>query len=45
MYELTIEKSTPFGKMNLNMPDNKTMADMYNAIPEHLKILTPSSKV
>ncbi len=36
MYELTIEENTPFGKMNLNMPDNDTMAQMYDAIPEHL---------
>ena len=28
MYELTIEPSTPFGKMNLNMPTNNEMADM-----------------
>lgn len=38
MYELTIEKNTPFGKMNLDMPDNKTMADMYMAIPENLRL-------
>ena len=38
MYELTIEKDTPFGKMNLNMPDNATMAQMYNAIPENLSL-------
>lgn len=36
MYELTIEKNTPFGKMNLDMPDNEEMARMYNAIPENL---------
>lgn len=38
MYELTIEKNTPFGKMNLNMPDNKTMADMYVAIGDNLNL-------
>ncbi len=38
MYELTIEKNTPFGKMNLNMPDNNTMADMYTAIGENLNL-------
>lgn len=38
MYELTIEKNTPFEKMNLNMPDNKTMAEMYNAIGECLNL-------
>lgn len=38
MYELTIEKNTPFGKMNLNMPDNEEMAQMYNAIPQVLSL-------
>ncbi|MBR4624858.1 MAG: radical SAM family heme chaperone HemW, partial [Alphaproteobacteria bacterium] len=38
MYELTIEKDTVFGKMNLNMPDNDTMAKMYNIIPETLSL-------
>ena len=38
MYELTIEKNTPFGKMNLKMPDNDTMAQMYIAIGENLKL-------
>lgn len=38
LYELTIEKNTPFGKMNLKMPDNETMADMYLAIGEHLSL-------
>lgn len=38
MYELTIEKNTPFGKMNLNMPDNETMANMYCAISKTLKL-------
>ena len=39
MYELTIEKNTPFGKMNLNMPDNDSMAQMYEAIDENLSLL------
>ena len=38
MYELTIEKNTPFGKMNLNMPTNEEMARMYNTIPECLNL-------
>ena len=38
MYELTIEKNTPFGKMNLNMPNNDTMAQMYTIIPEYLSL-------
>ena len=38
MYELTIEKNTPFGKMNLDMPDNNTMANMYNAISDYLSL-------
>jgi len=38
MYELTIEKNTPFGKMNLKMPDNETMAKMYSAISENLSL-------
>ena len=38
MYELTIEENTPFGKMNLKMPDNDTMAEMYNAIGENLNL-------
>lgn len=38
MYELTIEKNTPFGKMNLNMPDNEEMAKMYDAIPHVLSL-------
>lgn len=32
MYELTIEKNTPFGQMNLAMPSNDAMADMYCTI-------------
>lgn len=38
MYELTIEPDTPLGKMNLDMPDNETMADMYNAIGANLNL-------
>jgi oxygen-independent coproporphyrinogen-3 oxidase len=38
MYELTIEKNTPFGKMDLKMPDNETMADMYLAISDNLSL-------
>ncbi len=38
LYELTIEKNTPFGKMNLKMPDNETMADMYLAISDNLSL-------
>ena len=38
MYELTLEPNTPFGKMNLKMPSNETMADMYNAIDDILNI-------
>ena len=38
LYELTIEKNTPFGHMNLDMPNNNTMADMYLAIQQYLDI-------
>jgi len=38
MYELTIEPNTPFGKMNLDMPSNDAMADMYMAISDALHI-------
>jgi oxygen-independent coproporphyrinogen-3 oxidase len=38
LYELTIEPNTPFGKMNLDMPDNDTMAQMYMAIAENLPL-------
>jgi oxygen-independent coproporphyrinogen III oxidase len=38
MYELSIEPNTPFAKMNLQMPDNETMAEMYEAIQETLKL-------
>ncbi|MBO4683420.1 MAG: radical SAM family heme chaperone HemW [Alphaproteobacteria bacterium] len=36
MYELTIEPNTPLGQSNPEMPDNETMADMYNAINDNL---------
>lgn len=36
LYELTIEKNTPFGRMNLQMPTNNEMADMYLAITDKL---------
>lgn len=36
LYELTIEPNTPFAKMNLQMPDNDAMTDMYTAIGEYL---------
>ena len=38
MYELTIEPDTPFGKMNLQMPSNEEMAEMYMAISENLNL-------
>lgn len=38
LYELTIEENTPFGKMNLKMPDNQTMAEMYQAIQKNLNL-------
>lgn len=38
MYELTIEPNTPFGRTNLNMPNNQEMACMYNAIKENLHL-------
>ncbi|MBR5625860.1 MAG: radical SAM family heme chaperone HemW [Alphaproteobacteria bacterium] len=38
LYELTIEKGTPFGTMNLKMPSNTEMADMYNAIEKNLNL-------
>lgn len=38
MYELTIEPNTPFGKMNLQMPSNEEMADMYIAIKDTLNL-------
>ena len=38
LYELTIEQNTPFGRMNLDMPSNDEMADMYLAISDNLQI-------
>lgn len=38
MYELTVEPSTPLGQMNLNMPSNETMAEMYITIPKILNL-------
>ena len=38
LYELTIEENTPFGKMNLDMPNNETMAQMYTEIPNVLNL-------
>ncbi|MBR4475388.1 MAG: radical SAM family heme chaperone HemW [Alphaproteobacteria bacterium] len=38
MYELTIEPTTPFGKMNLNMPTNDEMAEMYTTISNTLDL-------
>ena len=38
MYELTLEPNTPLSKLHLDMPDNDTMADMYNVINETLNL-------
>lgn len=38
LYELTLEQGTPFYTMNLKMPDNETMANMYETISETLKL-------
>ncbi len=38
LYELTVEENTPFGKMNLTLPDNDTMADMFNTIENKLNL-------
>ncbi|MBD5391341.1 radical SAM family heme chaperone HemW [bacterium] len=38
MYELSIEAGTPFAQMNLAMPDNDTMAEMYMAISDNLNL-------
>lgn len=38
MYELTIEPATPFGKMNLAMPTEAEMTDMYCAIAGTLRL-------
>jgi oxygen-independent coproporphyrinogen-3 oxidase len=38
MYELSIEPGTPFARMNPDMPDNETMAQMYEAIGKTLNL-------
>lgn len=38
MYELTLEPGTPFANMQLQMPSNDEMADMYNAVGDNLSI-------
>lgn len=38
LYELTLEPNTVFGKMNLDMPSNTEMADMYMAIDDTLDL-------
>ncbi len=38
MYELTIDPDTPFGKMNLQMPTNDEMAEMYETIANTLAL-------
>ncbi len=38
MYELTIEENTPFGNMDLDMPSNIEMANMYDAIDRYLNL-------
>lgn len=38
LYELSIEPGTPFATMNLQMPTNDEMANMYNAISDNLNI-------
>jgi oxygen-independent coproporphyrinogen-3 oxidase len=38
MYELSIEQGTPFAGMNLQIPDNETMAEMYEAIGQTLTL-------
>ena len=38
MYELTIDPDTPFGKMNLQMPTNEEMAEMYETIANTLAL-------
>lgn len=38
LYELTIEPNTPLGKMNLNMPSNEQMAEMYETISKNLTL-------
>ncbi|MBO4480577.1 MAG: radical SAM family heme chaperone HemW [Alphaproteobacteria bacterium] len=38
MYELTIEPNTPFGQMQMDMPTNEVMAEMYMAIGQNLNL-------
>jgi len=38
MYELSLESGTPFAKMNLQLPDNDTMTEMYLAIQSDLNL-------
>ncbi|MDR1361433.1 MAG: radical SAM family heme chaperone HemW, partial [Rickettsiales bacterium] len=38
LYELTIEKNSAFGKMNLQVPDNETAARMYETIGAALSL-------
>lgn len=38
LYELSIEPGTPFARQNLQMPDNETMAQMYETIGETLNL-------
>ena len=38
LYELSIEMDTVFARMNLRMPDNETMAQMYETIGETLHL-------
>ena len=38
VYELSIEPNTPFAKMQLQTPNNETMAQMYETIQENLNI-------
>lgn len=38
LYELSIEPGTPFSRQNLHMPDNETMAQMYEVIGETLNL-------
>lgn len=38
LYELSIEQGTPFAMQNLQMPDNETMAKMYEVIGETLAL-------
>lgn len=38
MYELTIEPGTPLARAHPDMPDNATMADMYDAVSRTLEL-------